>query len=130
MAISGPTGDYFMGGETSPESADDDEIVEWFASYGFDSEGSLIHEDDATRAAASEPVWLPPVELPALDSVVSSVRSSGVTLASEEQNLANPDPVAEESEVGKMSCNLNDLGDYLNFESSHVGSLDDGRYQD
>ncbi|KAI9815411.1 MAG: hypothetical protein M1832_005481 [Thelocarpon impressellum] len=127
MAISGPTGGYLMGGDTTPSSADDDEIIDWFVSYGFETEGLLVNEDPTSAHAADfEPVWADPVELPALDSAGSSARSSAVGLSEEANDVVSQaSNGADDVPANKMSCNLNDLGDYLSFETYPVGAVED-----
>ncbi|KAI9809022.1 MAG: hypothetical protein M1825_002311 [Sarcosagium campestre] len=125
MAISGPTGDYLMGGVSGgmndesyrPEEAIEDDFVDWFRSYGYESEGLLIIGEDEPSdfdTAFSQGLIVfstSPVELPAGDS----------------QNRRSTDSVVQgdmwmEKRGCKMSCNITDLGDFLNFESYHIGA--------
>ncbi|KAI9681232.1 MAG: hypothetical protein M1817_002514 [Caeruleum heppii] len=137
MAISGPTGSYLMGGaDEHPEVAidDDAETLSWFESYGFDSEGRLVRsyvEEDGLGEAMHSPeddwMYLAPVELPGLDSQISSVRSSsGLTMGTEHGGVEGG---PSDQPCNMMSANLTDLGDYLNFELSHVGVIDAERFK-
>lgn len=108
MAISGPTGDYLMAGDAHSESGSVDDLVDWFLEYGFDSEGVLIQSDemeDPERLLDCPPKPPTPVQ----PSAAAELGPSGPA-------KTGPD------EAWKMSCNLQDLGEYLNFESYHVGA--------
>ncbi|KAI9666990.1 MAG: hypothetical protein M1829_005597 [Trizodia sp. TS-e1964] len=108
IAISGPTGDYLMGGdEDSSESSDS--IVDWFGSWGFESEGHLVHSDEED----DDPVGLVP-DCGSPDSSISWVS----TLRSGEDKEA-----VIHDFTPRMSCNLvHDLGDYLSFETYYGAS--------
>ncbi|KAI9852616.1 MAG: hypothetical protein M1838_000064 [Thelocarpon superellum] len=127
MAISGPTGDYLMGGDTSSDQVVDNDVAEWFTSYGFTSEGRMVEHDEVkeTDEEAESPSWSPPVELPALDSTATSARTSAMRVEGDDYEKQVVQDVDELLGAGKMSANLNDLGDYLSFETYHVGATDD-----
>jgi hypothetical protein len=139
MAISGPTGDYLMGGgicssslfDVSNDSEEkqgisegkaEEDIASWWEGFGFENEGLLVLRDD--QAPGGEALdgdnchgeWGPPVELPGLESGAGSVRSSAGMKLGEEKHRA------EDEELTKgMSANLNDLGSFLEFETWGLG---------
>ncbi|KAI9884676.1 MAG: hypothetical protein M1823_003526 [Watsoniomyces obsoletus] len=125
MAISGPTGDYFMAGDATAEEEEEEEeeIVAWYLGFGFESEGQLlVSEDDeevdgieheANLAALQEPPAAIASRMPPTprDSTVPKL----------EEAASKPKALAAESDQWQMSCNLNDLGDFLDVY--HLGAL-------
>ncbi|KAI9798885.1 MAG: hypothetical protein M1833_004388 [Piccolia ochrophora] len=136
MAISGPTGDYLMGGGSGVDDADaepdgnvEEEIIEWFQSYGYSSEGLLLTTDDEDGDADSEEECefedsLSPVELPAphKHGEELSMRVVGQDDDDEQRARRNGGQWAGKR-AWQMSCNLNDLGEFLSFEMYGGGGL-------
>ncbi|KAI9855087.1 MAG: hypothetical protein M1824_006295 [Vezdaea acicularis] len=135
MAISGPTGDYLQGGDSpvvlDAELADD--LCAWFGSYGYSSEGRWVDRYDWRDALPA------PVELPGSDvytrswrSSFSSTQSAGsscsagsVAPAAASSGAADKGDKRGKKRESAMSCNLNDLSDFLGFDVGCNGAWDD-----
>ncbi|KAI9761932.1 MAG: hypothetical protein M4579_000715 [Chaenotheca gracillima] len=151
IAISGPTGDYFMGGETTPEdTTNDDDLVDWyFSSFPCLSQGQMVRSEDSdfededilyseeSGRKEEEPEELEdvdeelcttPVELPALLATdPASGRTSASSLATVRSNGSETESHIKNekpSQKWHMSANLTDLGDYLSAEMVHLGDFD------
>ena len=120
MAISGPTGDYLMEGDACSEPSGSDDIVEWFLTYGFESEGLLVQSENTMEEDEEDELMEPPEEpLP-----TTFAAGADTELRVTEMHLTEPwqkEPTM--SDGWQMSCNLTDLGDYLNFEIHHIGAF-------
>ena len=124
MAISGPTGDYLMSWAGHAEDGGEDDIVDWFLSLGFESEGLLVESEGDEPDDGDEGVYF--IHHQRRSSSSPHSRSSA-TLG----GLVGPKPATIETKptmVDKddhplqMSCNLRDLGDFLgDFPSGLIG---------
>ncbi|KAI9827391.1 MAG: hypothetical protein M1826_006316 [Phylliscum demangeonii] len=111
MAISGPTGDFLMSGDAPSDDGVGDDVVDWFLDYGFVSEGLMVQSDADTSDdddGDDDDAFLDH-EMPD-DALMPKPLASGPALAGDDDGA-----------TWKMSCNLSDLGDYLTYETYHVG---------
>lgn len=134
MAISGPTGDYLMGGEASSDNGGTDEIVDWFLDFGFESEGLLVQTEET-----EEPAYVFDPDdagddysdyddedededdpLSGITSIAAAVEGQ-LRMIEEEQRIRDERREQSRDHGWTMSSNLTDLGDYLSFENYHGG---------
>ena len=149
MAISGGTGDYFMaGGEGATDDECHDDLVDWFLTLGFESEGALVraepvdelyhdcdyHDDydDDYDAFTDDGVSIYPGQSLS-SSTTSSARTSMNTTTAKPTVEARQGPVSTtktatdpDADGWQMSCNLTNLGDFLNLEVYHMNALGGG----
>jgi hypothetical protein len=121
MAISGPTGDYFMGGEGNPEVDGVDDIVDWFQSLGFESEGLLVQDGIMASSDILDDDVLGPAS-PREGRLAASRSSAGKNGGSSSSSSAQPF-FRSRSDGEQMTCNLSGLEDFLNFEVYHAEAL-------
>ena len=150
MAISGGTGDYFMaGGEGAAEDDCHDELFDWFLTLGFESEGALVradpvdepvdelcHDYDDYDAFTDDGVSTDPGQSPsssATSSARTSMNTTTTTTTTKPTVDARQRPVSTTktatdpgADSWQMSCNLTDLGDFLNLEIYHMSALGGG----
>jgi hypothetical protein len=122
MAISGPTGDYFMGGEGNPEVDGVDDIVDWFQSLGFESEGLMVHDGIMTGSDILEDDVLGPAS-PREGRLAASGSAAGRNGGSSSSSSSVQPFFRSRSDGEQMTCNLSGLEDFLNFEVYHTEAL-------
>ncbi len=95
-AISGPTGDYLMGGQSPVVEPTTDELVEWFEEFGFENEGKVVTAEEE----------LAPIEMPAAEAAGAEDASVGID---EGVEIQTPPAEEERIEASEMACSREEV---------------------